>query len=75
MKKLEKPVPFWADWAFQYRDINFVELLKCFHWIHESAYYRKWEKEKGKNIGTEKQKLLRKSRAGSTAESRMNRKI
>ena len=43
---------------------------------HESAYYRKWEKEKGKtNIGTEKRKLLRKSRSGSTAESRMNRKI
>ena len=42
---------------------------------HESAYYRKWEKEKGKNIGTEKRKLLRKSRAGLTAESRTNRKI
>jgi len=32
-------------------------------------------KREGKNIGTEKQKLQRKSRAGSTAESRMNRKI
>ena len=33
------------------------------------------KKRRQKNIGTEKQKLLRKSRAGSTAESRMNRKI
>jgi len=32
-------------------------------------------KRKGKNIGTEKQKFLRKSRAGLAAESRMNRKI